>query len=204
MKTTSYYLLLCMIVLSLSSCGGRNIRSASDITPNHPNTGEVLDWRYGANDLKIQTTEILKKLIDRWYEKTQYNNQNGKPSIIITGVDNQTDTYIPTTMIRDVIEGIAINDGRFVIVAGDQGDDQELDSIMNKIQNDTKYQNESKLEGQNAKAPQFLSKIRLTKAITYHKYYDIEDYRMTITLYNIETREAVDSAWDVLRKKVKL
>lgn len=204
MKRISYYLLLCAAALTLCSCGGRKIRTATDITPGHPDTGEILDWRYGANDLKIQTTEILKKLVDRWYAKTHYNNANGKPSIIITNVDNQTDTYIPTTMIRDIIEGIAIDDGRFSIVVGDQGDDKELDSLMNKIQNDPKYDNSSKLAGKNAKAPQFLAKIRLTNAVTHHKYYDIEDYRMTITLYNVETREAIDSAWDVLRKKVKL
>ena len=34
------------------------------------------------------------------------------------------------------------------------------------------------------------------------RYYTYEDYRMTVTLYDIETQEAIDSAWDVLCKKV--
>jgi hypothetical protein len=33
--------------------------------------------------------------------------------------------------------------------------------------------------------------------------FDYEDYRMTVTLYDIETKEAIDSAWDVLSKKVR-
>jgi hypothetical protein len=203
MKMRWLALSLIATTILFSGCG-RKIRTATDVTPGHPDTQEALDWRYGANDLKIQTTVLFKQLMDRWYAKTHYNNDNGKPRIIITNVDNQTDTYIPTTMMRDVIEGMAIDDGRFSVVVGNVDDDKELNERLERIQKDPIYNNDSRIKGNNAKAPQFLCKIRLTKAVTYQKRYDIEDYRMTVTLYNIETQEAVDSAWDVLRKKVKL
>ncbi len=203
MKFKTLTLMTATFCLLLSGCG-RKIRTAEDVTPGHANTGERLDWRYGANDLKIQTTSVLETLMNRWFKKTQYKGEEGKPVIIVTKVENETDTYIPTAMIRDVIEGIAIDDGRFSIAVGNSADQKELDALMAKIQKDPLYNNESRIKGNKGKAPQFLAKIRLTKAVTYQKYYDIEDYRMTVTLYDIETQEAIDSAWDVMRKKVEL
>jgi hypothetical protein len=107
-------------------------------------------------------------------------------------------------MVRDIFESCSVDDGRFAIVVGDVKDEKELDLLMQKVQTDGKYSNSSKLTAGQAKAPQFLAKVRLTKAITHQKFFDIEDYRMTVTLYDVETQEAVDSAYDVLRKQVKL
>jgi len=139
--------------------------------------------------------------MDRWSAKAQRGTL--KPRIVITEIDNRTDMYIATDMIRDIIEGVAANDGRFTIVVGDCRDEFELDAFMQKIQNDPKYHNSSKLTASRATAPQFLGKLRLTKAITQTPRYDYEDYRMTITLYDIETQEIVDSAWDVFKKRVR-
>ncbi len=141
--------------------------------------------------------------MDRWLARTGYNCLNGKPRIIITCIDNRTDHYISTDMIRDIIEGVAIDDGRFTVVVGDSSDEQELDNLMAKITQDPKYANSSRLTPGQATAPQFLAKVRITKAVTSDHFYDYEDYRMTITLYDIETQEAIDSAWDVLTKKVQ-
>lgn len=188
--------------MAATSCSYRNIRTAEDITPGNISC-EKLDWRYGAGDIRIQTTKLNKQLIDRWLEKTGYNIHHFKPRIVITEIDNRTDNYIPTDMIRDIIECVAIEDGRYTVLVGDAHDEHELDQLMNKIMNDPKYGNNSRLQPGNAIAPQFLSKIRITKAVTSDKNYDYEDYRMTITLYDIETQEAIDSAWDVLCKKVR-
>jgi hypothetical protein len=192
---------LLALSLTLESCC-RRVRSAQDITPGN-STCEKLDWRYGASDIRIQTTKITRQLMDRWYAKTGWDCQGTKPRIIITEVDNRTDGYISTDMIRDMIEGVAIDDGRYTIVVGDYRDEKELDFMMAKIIHDPKYNNSSRLQPGQATAPQFLGKIRLTKAVTSDCRYDYEDYRMTITLYDIETQEAVDSAWDVLTKKVR-
>jgi hypothetical protein len=89
------------------------------------------------------------------------------------------------------------------VVVGDNKDERELDALISKLKCDPKYSNTSRPQWGNASAPQFLAKIRITKASTAQRTYDIEDYRMTITLYDIATYEAIDSAWDVLRKKVK-
>lgn len=193
---------LFILSLSLCSCSQRSIRTAQDITPGNP-TGERLDWRYGASDIRIQTSKINRQLMDRWFAKTGWDCQKGKPRIIITDIDNRTDCYIQTDMIRDIIEGVAIDDGRYTIVVGDVQDERELDALMCKITHDPKYSNSSRLTPGLATAPQFLAKVRITKAVTSDRYYDYEDYRMTVTLYDIESQEAIDSAWDVLSKKVK-
>lgn len=197
------FLMTALACTAISCNAGRNIRTAQDITPGNP-VETQLDWRYGANDLRVQTTNINKRLMDRWCEKTQYEPmRQGKPRIIITDIDNRTDTYIPTDMIRDIFEGVAINDERYSILVADTKDERELDRLMAKISNSPKYANSSKPSASSASVPQFLAKVRITKATTMQPKFDIEDYRMTISLYDVETQEIVDSAWDVLRKKVK-
>lgn len=182
---------------------GRCVRTADDVTPGNLSC-EKLDWRYGAGDIRIQTTNVCCQLMDRWAVRADPKVPYGdKPSIIITEIDNRTDQYISTDMVRDIIEGVAVNDGRFTVVVGDGMDEQELDYLMQKVQKDTKYNNSTRLAAGAATAPQFLGKIRITKAVTASRRYDFEDYRMTVTLYDIETQEVVDSAWDVLKKRVR-
>ncbi len=191
---------LCTVLVSASSCY-RHIRTAEDITPGNPY--EKLDWRYGAADIRIQTTKINRQLMDRWFLKTGYSCQMDKPRLIITEIDNCTDRYIPTDMIRDIFESVAIDDGRYTVVVGNAQDEYELDDLMDKISRDPKYRNPSRLQAGKATAPEFLVKIRLTKAVRSDRFYDYEDYRLAVTLYDIETQEAIDSAWDVLSKKVR-
>lgn len=193
--------LTALAALSLTSCY-RSVRTAADITPGNC-WNEKLDWRYGAGDIRIQTTKITCDLMDRWYYKSGWLRENGKPRIIITEIDNRTDCYISTDMIRDIIEGVAIDDGRFTILVGDTQDDQELSALMDRISNDPQYNNTSRLQSNVAIAPQFLGKVRITKAETSDNFYNYQDYRMTITLYDIQTKEAIDSSWDVLTKKVQ-
>lgn len=193
---------LAVLALTATSCGCRHIRTAVDITPGNI-CNEKLDWRYGATDIRVQTTKITSQIMDRWFIKTGYSCEIVKPRIIITEIDNCTDRYIATDMIRDIIEGVAVDDGRFTIVVGNDFDERELDYLMDKITFDSKYSNPTRLQEGMATAPQFLGKIRITKAVTSDRFYDYEDYRMTVTLYDIQTQEIVDSAWDVLRKKVR-
>lgn len=193
---------LATVALTSTSCSCRRVRTATDITPGNP-CGEKLDWRYGATDIRIQTTKLNRQLMDRWIARTGYDCANGKPRIIITEIDNRTDQYIATDMIRDIIEGVAIDDGRYTVLVGDYQDERELDYLMSKITQDPKYSNSSRLSAGKAIAPQFLAKVRITKSVTADRYFDYEDYRMTVTLYDIETQEAIDSAWDVLSKKVR-
>lgn len=190
------------VAIVLSGCG-RHIRTAKDITPGNVQENQ-LNYKYSANDIRIQTTKINKQLMDRWYAKTVYDMSRGKPRIVITQIDNRTDTYIPTDIIRDIVEGAAVDDGRYTIVVGDVKDEQELNQLMQKVQNDQKYANSSRLTPNEAKAPQFLAKIRITKAITELKHFTLEDYRMSVTLYDIESQEAIDQAYDILRKKVEI
>lgn len=192
------------LALALIAAGcGRNIRTAEDITPG--NTRETqLSWKYGLTDIRIQTAKITRELVDRWYAKSGYDGQGGKPRIIITSVENRTDMVIPSDMIRDIIESVAIDDGRITVVVGDVKDEQELGALLEKASSDPKYSKSSKLKPHQATAPQFLAKIRIVKAMTEQRRYDIEEYRMSITLYDIETEEAIDSAVDVLRKKVEI
>lgn len=197
------YPTLCLSMMTLlSSCACRTIRTAQDITPGNI-SHERLDWRYGSSDIRIQTTKLNKQLMDRWLTKTGYDIGYGKPRIIITEIDNRTDQYIQTDMIRDIFECVAIDDGRYTILVGDARNERELDELMDKISLDPKYNNNSRLQAGKAIAPQFLAKVRLTKAVTSDRYYDYEDYRMTVTLYDIETQEVIDSAWDVLSKKIR-
>ncbi|MDP1835284.1 MAG: hypothetical protein Q8K75_05065 [Chlamydiales bacterium] len=196
-----------LATLTLSSCDagccyGRRVRTAMDCTPGHCRL--KLDSRYGAADIRIQTRSVACSLMDRWFYQTAYDpKQCGLPRIVITQVDNRTDQYIATDMIRDVLEGVAVEDGRFIVTVGDHCDEQELDWTMNKIINDPKYSNSTRLAPGQVTAPQFLGKVRLTKAVTADRRYDYEEYRMTITLYDIETQQVVDSAWDTLYKKVR-
>lgn len=189
------------LTTALTSCAGRRMRTAEDITPGNAHCTKM-DWRYGAADIRIQTSKVTGMLMDRWYAHTSYDCHICKPRLIITEIDNRTDCYISTDMIRDIIESAAIDDGRFTVVVGDTQDERELDARMQKILCDPKYSNSSRLQPGQAIAPQFLGKVRITKAVTSDKFYDYEDYRMTVTLYDIETQVAIDSAWDVLSKKV--
>ena len=190
---------LSTLLFTATSCH-RSVRTAVDITPGNPR--EKMDWRYGAADIRIQTSKISRQLMDRWYQRTGYQLCEYRPRIIITQIDNCTDQYIATDMIRDIIEGVAVDDGRFTVVVGNPSDEREMDYMMAKITQDPKYSNSSRLTLGMATAPQFLGKIRITKAIRSDRFYNYEDYRFTVTLYDIETQEAVDSAWDVLSKKV--
>jgi len=190
------------IALLAAGCG-RNLRTAEDITPGNEKETHM-SWKYGATDIRIQTAKVTKELVDRWFSKTGYDIALGKPRIVVTQVDNRTDMVISTDMIRDIIESAAVDDGRVTITVGDFKDEQELDRHLYKIATDPKYSNATRLQAGQAAAPQFLAKIRIVKAMTEQKRYDIEEYRMTISLYDIETQELIDSAHDTLRKKVKL
>lgn len=199
-KSIMTAVLSALILVTTSGCG-RSVRTARDITPGNPT--QKMDWRYGTSDIRIQTWKLTSLLFDRWYAKTNFDCSCCKPRLIITEVDNRTNCYISTDMIRDIFESCAADDGRFTVVVGNSQDEFELDRKMDRIQLDPKYQNSSRLASGNATAPEFLAKVRITKAVTSDRYFDYEDYRMTVTLYDIETQEIVDSAWDVLSKKVK-
>jgi hypothetical protein len=190
------------LALILSGCG-RDIRTAEDVTPGNAKE-TCLNWKYGATDIRIQTSKITQELVDRWVARTHYNIANGKPRIIITHVDNRTDMVISNDMIRGIIEHVAVEDGRVSMVVGDTKDEQELDSWLKRITKDPKYAKTSRVENNEVLAPQFLAKIRIVKAMTEQKRYDIEEYLMTLTLYDLETQQIVDSATDILRKKVQI
>lgn len=201
-KTKLLAILICAATL-FSGCGGRHIRTAEDITPgNLPET--ELNWQYGANDIRIQTTKLTKILVDHWFARLTPEEKTKKPRLIITEVSNLTNSYIPLDMVRDIIESVAINDGRFSVVVGNAQDAEELNRLLQKTLNDPKYSNSSRPKQGEVKAPQLLGKIRLTMAQTEQRTYDIQDWRMSITLYDIETQEAVDSSYDILRKKIRL
>lgn len=201
MKLSPFFLAL--LVAFSSGCCCRSVRTAQDITPGNPRC-EKLDYRYGRGDIKIQTTKLLQTLTDRWFMKTVCREGVDKLSLIITEVDNRTDAYISLDMVRDIIEEAAVNDGRFSVVVGNESDECELDHLMGKIATHPKYANTPHILPGNALAPVWLVKIRITKSTTSDKFYDYEDYRMTATLYDIETQEAVDTASDTLSKKVNL
>jgi hypothetical protein len=193
-----------LLALSLILAGcGRNIRTAEDVTPGNAKE-TCLNWKYGATDIRIQTGKITKELVDRWIARTKYDLTNGKPRIIITHIDNRTDMVISNDMIRGIIEHVAVEDGRVAMVVGDTKDEQELDTWLKKITKDPKYAKKSRVDNNEAQAPQFLAKIRIVKAMTEQKRYDIEEYLMTLTLYDLETQQIVDSATDILRKKVQI
>jgi len=188
---------------ALASCG-RNIRTAEDVTPGHVKE-TCLDWKYGATDIAIQTAKVTDILMQKWWNVAKSDiGTKGKARIVITEVDNRTDQYISTDMIRDIIEEVAVNDGRFTITVGDAKDENELDSLVAKAGLDPKYRQEGRPQVGQATAPNFLAKIRITKATTRQKRYDMEHYRFSITLYDIQNQEAIDSASDTMYKKVEI
>lgn len=194
------YLLAALILITLSSCTYRRIPTAMDITPGNPT--RKLGVQYGAFDIRIQTSKINSQLMDRWFAKTGYDCTCIKPRIIIADVDNCTDQYISLDIVRDIFEAAAIDDGRYTVVVGNIDDEYQMDYLMDKIQNHPKYDNCSKLQKNLAIAPEFLAKVRITKAVTCLESCTMETYRMQVTLYDIETQQAIDSAWDVLEKRV--
>lgn len=193
------FLSLFLIGATLSGC--RNVRTARDVTPGNPS--ERLDWRYGSADIRIQTTKIMGQLMNRWVKKTGCL-WNGHPArLVVSQVDNCTDRYISTEMVREIFESAAADDGRFIVVVGNACDEAELDHRLDKINLSGKYNPDTLSLPGMATAPEFLVKVRITKAVRADRFYDYEDYRMTVTLYDIETQEIVDSAWDVLCKQVR-
>lgn len=204
MKLTTLTSALAVALITTSCCHpcyGRRVRTGFDITPGH--CCQVLDWRYGAADIRIQVCNVARFLMDGWFNRTGYDLCNGKPRIIITEVDNRTDQYVCLDMMRDVFENIAVEDGRFTVVVGDARDAAELDYLLNQTTEDAKYNASTQPEPCQVTAPRFLGKVRLTKAINSDRCYDYEEYRLTVTLYDIQTQEIVDSAFDILRKQVQ-
>ena len=195
-------LLILLFICSNSAACHRSLRTAKDITPANINY-EKLDWRYGAQDIRTQTSKLLKQMMDRWFAKTCYNLLQGKPRLVITEINNKTGQYISTDMIKDIFECSAIEDGRFNILVGDYNDKQELDYFMQRILTDPKHCNNLGLLPNRAIAPQFLVKVKISNAVTSDRFYDYEDYQMTLTLYDIETQEAIDSLSDVINKKIR-
>lgn len=194
---------LLALTLVSSSCAKRHVRQACDITPGNYGC-EIMDWTYGAGDIKIQSRNICAHLMDRWYASSDPRVAYGaKPRLTISSVDNRTDMYISTDMIRDIIEGIAVEDGRFEVVVGDCADEQILDATLSDIETNPKYQQSRRPQYGKVKAPEFLAKILITKAVSRTDYYDYEDYRMTVKLFDVETQELIDSASDTLQKKVE-
>ncbi|MBJ7449710.1 MAG: hypothetical protein JHC93_05055 [Parachlamydiales bacterium] len=200
MKHKKLIILNVLAALILTGCAHR-VRTACDVTPGNAQEHR-LDWKYGATDLRIQTTKILSSLMDRWECSTRATTC--KPCIVITPVDNRTHHIISCDMIRDIFESAAAEDGRFTVVVGDFNDESALDKYMQKIQTQTKYDNDTRLEQNGAIAPQLLAKVRITEAITHQNRFDLEDYRMTVNLFDIQSQELIDSAYDVLSKKVRL
>lgn len=192
-------LILPLILLSIGC--GRHVRTGEDLTPGNFHEKEM-DWRYGSTEIRIQTTKLTKILMDRWLSKFHMEPGKSKPRLIITGVTNATDSYIPLDMVRDIIESVAIDDGRFTVVVGNDRDEKELDTLLQKTLHDPKYAASSRPKESEALAPQALAKIRLSLATTHMPRYDLEDWRLSITLYDVQTQEAIDSAYDVLHKKV--
>lgn len=195
--------LVLIAAVGAASCG-RNIRTAEDITPGHYQE-TCLDWKYGATDIRIQTEKVTDILMQKWWNVARNDiAAKGKARIVITEVDNRTDQYISTDMIRDIIEEVAVNDGRFTITVGDAKDENELDRLVAKAGHDPKYRQEGRPQVGQATAPNFIAKIRITKAVTHQKRYDLEHYRFAITLYDIQNQEAIDSASDTMYKKVEI
>ncbi len=197
---------LALVSLALTSCHpmcGRRYPCVTDVTPGNCHNIE-LDWHYGIRDMRIQMRNVTSTLMDRWYSKTGYQMEPGlKPRVVITDIDNRTDEYIALDLMRDVIESVAINDGRFSVVVGDTSDEEDLDNWMTRMRQDQKYSATTRLTAGQVTAPQFLGKVRLNKAVSSDRRTDFEEYRLTITLYDIETQEALDSAWDVLHKRIQ-
>lgn len=201
MKRSTLFFATCGLLFMTTGCA-RYARTAVDITPGNI-SGEKLDAHYGANDIRIQTTKLNATLMDRWLAKTGYDLSCGTPRIIITCIDNCTNQYISTDMIRDIFEGAAVNDGRYTVIVGNYQDTNELNALLNKYTQDPRYSSTSKPQFGALKAPQFLAKVRITNDFNYDPYYVYEDYRMSVSLYDIETQELIDSAWDVLKKRVR-
>ncbi len=141
--------------------------------------------------------------MDSWYRRTGYDCRKGKPRLIITEIDNRTDQYVCLDMMRDIFESIAVEDGRFTVTVGDARDEAELDYLLDKIVDSDKYSADTQLEPCQVIAPRFLAKVRLTKGTNSTRLCDYEEYRLTVTLYDIQTQQVLDSSWDVLRKQVR-
>ncbi len=101
----------------------------------------------------------------------------GKPLLYIAEVDNRTDWHIDTEMLQDIFTNVAINDGRYDVTMEepDTGD-----------------------------IPVLRATILLTKKATKLKYFEYEDYIMTITVFDNDNQQKIDSAWDILRKRVEI
>jgi hypothetical protein len=163
-----------------------------------------LNYRYGANDIFIQTSRLAKTLMDRWFVETKYIPRSTlKPIIQFGTIENKTDSYISLEMIHDIFESVATLDKRFVVVASHSKDENELDLLLKKQIQSEKYSDVTRCIPNQVTAPRFLAKLRITKAKSAGSNFDIEDYRMTMTLYDIETQEIIDQAFDLLRKYTK-
>lgn len=60
MKQFALFLTSLTLIAGTTTSCGRKIRTAEDITPGRVHKSPKMDWRYGAADIRIQTTEDQK------------------------------------------------------------------------------------------------------------------------------------------------
>lgn len=141
----------------------------------HRNSSEcvcvVVDWRYGASEMRIQTGRAAGDLMDRWFAKTGHDSDQKCPHIFVSKFNNLTDCFIPEEIVRDALEKAALDDGRFSIAVG-------------------------KRRGK----PTLLAKVSLSRDVFSGSLGDVEVYQLTIGLYDAESDTLLDSAKDVLCK----
>ncbi len=198
-KQTACKLFTCgLLLLSATSCSLNKIAHNFSINNSR---ATVVDWRYGASEIRIQTCKATRTLIERWLAKTSSCQSTDCPRIIITKFKNCTDCYIPCEMIRDAVEEAALDDGRFTILMCDPKSEQKLTGCMSKTQRHPKYRYPAAPSPDGNSGPKFFGKICLTKISSTDPACQLEEYHLALDLYDAETEELVDSAQDILYKK---
>ena len=144
-----------------------------------PCSSTVVDWRYGASEIRVQAGNASRALMERWFATTGHDCHKIRPRLLIVNFNNETDCYIPQDVVCDAIFRAASDDGRYSM---------ELGATNPRINSWHR--------------PTFIGEITLSKELTPGTSCDIEKFRLTIDLYETESKEFIDSAQDILWKKL--
>ncbi len=187
--------------LSFTGCRGK-IHTVQDLTGT-PRIGERIDWRYNAQDVRLQAKYIMKELVTRWYNNTGYKAiHHVTPHIIFAEIENRSDAFISLEAFQDVLHALSIEDTRYTVEVHNVQNERELNALISKMKENPHYAPTSKVHVDQVLPPQIFAKFYLSHEVSSGNQVEYLDYRMTITFYDFETREPIDSISDTLRKKI--
>jgi hypothetical protein len=212
MKHHFVFIILASVLATLSGCGkcsqctiagGAGLHTDSAIV-----TLDDLDESYDPfPDIAVQRdgfskhlAQVTRRVVEGWITRVGYSvERSGKPRVIVTEFENDTDLELTEAELRQLFNQIADNDGRFYAVLATAKTERAKSYLRSHLLDDPYFSNNS-LSGGRDKALQCLATLRLSSRKSSGERLS-DKVVIDLTLYDIENHSIAVSDWDVLDKR---